>query len=63
MPLIEAATAQALIDACGGSRLALLTITLPDATGYGRIVRDGDAVRAIVEHKDTFQQEESIIWK
>jgi len=55
VPLIEAATAQALIDACGGTRLALLTIALPDATGYGRIVRDateGDAVRAIVEHKD-----------
>ncbi len=52
VPLIEAATAQALIDACGGSRLALLTIALPDATGYGRIVRDGDAVRTIVEHKD-----------
>ena len=55
VPLIEVATAQALIDACGGSRLALLTIALPDATGYGRIVRDatdGDAVRAIVEHKD-----------
>ena len=55
VPLIEAATAQALIDACGGTRLALLTIALPDASGYGRIVRDateGDAVRAIVEHKD-----------
>ena len=52
VPLIEAATAQALIDACAGTRLALLTIALPDATGYGRIVRDGDAVRAIVEHKD-----------
>ena len=52
VPLIEARTAQALVDACGGTRLALLTIALPDATGYGRIVRDGDAVRAIVEHKD-----------
>ena len=52
VPLIAVATAQALIDACGGSRLALLTINLPDASGYGRIVRDGDAVRAIVEHKD-----------
>jgi bifunctional UDP-N-acetylglucosamine pyrophosphorylase/glucosamine-1-phosphate N-acetyltransferase len=25
---------------------------MPDPTGYGRIVREGDAVRAIVEHKD-----------
>ena len=54
VPLIEAGTARALADACGGERLALLTITLADATGYGRIVRsaDGTAVLGIVEHKD-----------
>ena len=54
VPLIEASTARALADACGGERLALLTITLADATGYGRIVRsaDGAAVLGIVEHKD-----------
>ncbi|WP_290867371.1 bifunctional UDP-N-acetylglucosamine diphosphorylase/glucosamine-1-phosphate N-acetyltransferase GlmU [Aquabacterium sp.] len=53
-PLIEASTAQALVDACAGEHLALLTITLADATGYGRIVRDasGEQVLAIVEHKD-----------
>ena len=27
-------------------------MVLDDPTGYGRIVREGDAVRAIVEHKD-----------
>ena len=42
VPLIEAATARALVDACGGQRLALLTIKLADATGYGRILRSGD---------------------
>ena len=66
VPLIETATARALIDACAGQRLALLTIHLPDATGYGRIVRaaaapagaagetegEGAAVLGIVEHKD-----------
>ena len=53
VPLIEASTARALADACGGLRLALLTIVLADATGYGRIVRGGDgAVLGIVEHKD-----------
>jgi len=53
-PLIRAETAQALVDACAGQQLALLTIELPDATGYGRIVRDasGQQVLAIVEHKD-----------
>ncbi|MDO8419699.1 MAG: bifunctional UDP-N-acetylglucosamine diphosphorylase/glucosamine-1-phosphate N-acetyltransferase GlmU [Rubrivivax sp.] len=52
VPLIRAETARALVHACGGTKLALLTIELPDATGYGRIVREGEQVRAIVEHKD-----------
>ncbi|HEX3139438.1 MAG TPA: NTP transferase domain-containing protein, partial [Rhizobacter sp.] len=52
VPLIGADTARALVEACGGSQLALLTIDLADPSGYGRIVREGDAVRAIVEHKD-----------
>ncbi len=56
VPLIQAATARALARACGGERLALLTIELPDASGYGRILRSGDAhggrVLGIVEHKD-----------
>ena len=53
VPLIRAETARALAEACGGSRLALLTVTLADATGYGRIVRAADGtVQAIVEHKD-----------
>jgi bifunctional UDP-N-acetylglucosamine pyrophosphorylase/glucosamine-1-phosphate N-acetyltransferase len=52
VPLIRTATAAALAAACGGDKLALLTIELPDPTGYGRIVREGSAVRAIVEHKD-----------
>jgi bifunctional UDP-N-acetylglucosamine pyrophosphorylase/glucosamine-1-phosphate N-acetyltransferase len=52
VPLIRAATAKSLVEACGGTRLALLTIELPDATGYGRIVRHGSQVVGIVEHKD-----------
>jgi bifunctional UDP-N-acetylglucosamine pyrophosphorylase / glucosamine-1-phosphate N-acetyltransferase len=60
VPLIEAATAQALVDACGAVKLALLTIDLPDATGYGRIVRDGASVRAIVEHKDASPAQRAI---
>jgi bifunctional UDP-N-acetylglucosamine pyrophosphorylase / glucosamine-1-phosphate N-acetyltransferase len=52
VPLIRAETARALVDACAGAKLALLTIELPDATGYGRIVRNGAQVVGIVEHKD-----------
>ena len=60
VPLIRAETARALVEACGGQRLALLTIDLADATGYGRIVREGDAVRAIVEHKDATPAQRTI---
>ncbi|HRH89006.1 MAG TPA: NTP transferase domain-containing protein, partial [Rubrivivax sp.] len=53
VPLIRAATAAALAAACGGEQLALLTIELADASGYGRIVRNAAGqVAGIVEHKD-----------
>jgi len=52
VPLIQAATLQHLIAAAGTDKLALLTIDFADPTGYGRIVRQGDAVQAIVEQKD-----------
>ena len=55
VPLTRVDTLQALIAACAGSRLALLTIDFADPTGYGRIVRTDGAlgdVLAIVEHKD-----------
>jgi len=69
VPLIEAATARALVEACGGTRLALLTVNLADPTGYGRIVRgdpagrsatEGGRVRGIREHKDATPAERLI---
>jgi len=52
VPLTQVDTLHALIALCAGQHLALLTLDMPDPTGYGRIEREGDAVRAIVEHKD-----------
>ncbi len=60
VPLIQAETLRALVQACAGRQLALLTIELPDATGYGRTVREGQAVRAIVEHKDATPAQRAI---
>ena len=60
VPLTQADTLQALIAQCGGDKLALLTIDFADPTGYGRIVRDGDAVKAIVEHKDASDAQRQI---
>ncbi|TXD92312.1 UDP-N-acetylglucosamine diphosphorylase/glucosamine-1-phosphate N-acetyltransferase [Mitsuaria sp. TWR114] len=56
-PLISTATTRALVEACGGERLVLLTIEYADPTGYGRIVRDGEQVKAIVEHKDASDEQ------
>jgi len=60
VPLIRAATLRALLAACGGERLALLTVVLPDPHGYGRIVREAGAVRGIVEHKDADPEQHAI---
>ncbi|MDB5900015.1 MAG: glmU [Ramlibacter sp.] len=60
VPLVRPATLQALIDRCAGERLALLTVQMADPTGYGRIVRSGDAVQAIVEHKDASESQRRI---
>ncbi|MGZ5845992.1 MAG: bifunctional UDP-N-acetylglucosamine diphosphorylase/glucosamine-1-phosphate N-acetyltransferase GlmU [Ramlibacter sp.] len=60
VPLIQPGTLQALVAACAGTRLALLGVELPDPTGYGRIVREGDRVTAIVEHKDATEAQRRI---
>ncbi|MDB5982525.1 MAG: glmU 2 [Pseudomonas sp.] len=53
VPLIEVETLQRLLKRVGPEQLSLLTVTLADPTGYGRIVRDAEnRVSAIVEHKD-----------
>lgn len=52
-PLITTATLERLIAKADEATLALLTCTMADATGYGRIVRNAaGAVTRIVEHKD-----------
>lgn len=57
VPLTHVETLKALmacVHSAGADRLALLTLDMPNPTGYGRIVRtsQGDSVQAIVEQKD-----------
>jgi bifunctional UDP-N-acetylglucosamine pyrophosphorylase / glucosamine-1-phosphate N-acetyltransferase len=53
VPLIGAKSLKKLIAAAAAPALALLSVNLDEAAGYGRIVRNADGqVRAIVEHND-----------
>ena len=52
VPLTRASTLQRLLQTAGADRLGVLTVNLADPTGYGRIVRQGDQIARIVEHKD-----------
>ncbi|HEX2295303.1 MAG TPA: bifunctional UDP-N-acetylglucosamine diphosphorylase/glucosamine-1-phosphate N-acetyltransferase GlmU [Actinomycetota bacterium] len=54
-PLLESATLRALLDAhaAAGAGATVLTAEMPDATGYGRVIRGaGDSIEKIVEHRD-----------
>jgi bifunctional UDP-N-acetylglucosamine pyrophosphorylase / glucosamine-1-phosphate N-acetyltransferase len=51
VPLARADTLRALAAAANDG-VALLTVTLDDPAGYGRVVREGGAVKRIVEEKD-----------
>ncbi len=61
VPLTQPDTLRALLALCAGEHLALLTLDMPDPTGYGRIVRNaaGD-VQAIIEHKDASDAQRAI---
>jgi bifunctional UDP-N-acetylglucosamine pyrophosphorylase / glucosamine-1-phosphate N-acetyltransferase len=60
VPLISLATLQALL-AAGRDGLAVLTETLADPTGYGRVLVDGNGdVQAIVEQKDADELQRAV---
>ena len=60
VPLTRTATLRPLVDAARAGKLGLLTVTLPQPEGYGRIVRDNGKVSRIVEHKDATPAERAI---
>jgi bifunctional UDP-N-acetylglucosamine pyrophosphorylase/glucosamine-1-phosphate N-acetyltransferase len=61
VPLVQLDTLARLVAAAGPDTVSLLSVMLPDPTGYGRIVRDGAGnVVRIVEHKDANAKERAI---
>lgn len=60
VPLVVAGVLQALV-AVAADAPALLTATLEDPSGYGRVLRDADgAFMAVVEHKDASESERAV---
>ncbi len=62
VPMLTGETLTALVAAHRAERNActVLTASVPDPTGYGRIVREDGQVARIVEHKDASEAERTI---
>mgnify|MGYP002662009668 CR=1 FL=1 len=60
VPCIHANTLQKLLNASTQTGIGLVTLTVEDATGYGRIVRQDGKIQAIVEHKDANEAQRQI---
>jgi len=62
VPLLEEGTIQSLLKTHQrqGNAITVLTAELADPRGYGRIVRDGQSVRRIVEDRDAAPEEKKI---
>jgi bifunctional UDP-N-acetylglucosamine pyrophosphorylase / glucosamine-1-phosphate N-acetyltransferase len=58
VPLVRVDTLRPLVAAAKSGSLALLTVELPDPTGYGRVIRQADGkVSRIVEQRDAGDDE------
>ena len=61
VPLLQTSTLQSMINQTSDQQMVLLTVTMDDATGYGRIVRNhNDYITAIVEHRDADSEQQQI---
>jgi bifunctional UDP-N-acetylglucosamine pyrophosphorylase/glucosamine-1-phosphate N-acetyltransferase len=62
VPLLSADTLRALVARHEDARAAatVLTAIVDDPSGYGRVVREGDEVTGIVEHRDASPAQRSI---
>jgi len=58
VPLITPQTIEKILALVTDTQMGLLTVTLEDPAGYGRIIRDSqNAISAIVEQKDATQEQ------
>lgn len=62
VPMLTGETLRQLVAShrSQGNQITILSARVPDPAGYGRIVRHGEAVARIVEHKDATPDERAI---
>jgi bifunctional UDP-N-acetylglucosamine pyrophosphorylase/glucosamine-1-phosphate N-acetyltransferase len=60
VPLLTPSTLARLLEETGDDELAILSVDMDDPSGYGRILRSGEAVTGIVEQKDASDAEQTI---
>jgi bifunctional UDP-N-acetylglucosamine pyrophosphorylase / glucosamine-1-phosphate N-acetyltransferase len=60
VPCIQQETLQRLLSVSRETGIGIVTLTVADATGYGRIVRENGKIQAIVEHKDASEEQRQI---
>jgi bifunctional UDP-N-acetylglucosamine pyrophosphorylase/glucosamine-1-phosphate N-acetyltransferase len=62
VPLLAANTLKTLVERhqTAGAAATVVTAVVDDPTGYGRIVRSGEKIARIVEHRDATDQERTI---
>ncbi|MEW6092307.1 MAG: NTP transferase domain-containing protein, partial [Pseudomonadota bacterium] len=60
-PLVRRETLSDMVERCRKeSDIVILAFEAADPTGYGRVVREGEEVKRIVEHKDASEEIRSI---
>ncbi len=60
VPCVQQNTLQRLVELSTETGIGIVTLTLADSTGYGRIVRSNNKIQAIVEHKDATPEQHQI---
>ena len=60
VPLVRQQTLEQLLDASSQTGIGMITLTVDNPTGYGRIVRENGQIQAIVEHKDASDAQRQI---
>jgi len=62
VPLVDTHLLEAMLQdhLAGGRAATVMSAVVPDATGYGRIVREGGELVGIVEHRDATDEQRAI---